>query len=58
MAESQKEREARILAEKDFRVRFLMHETGITEDQARELIDLIGNDANSLLREARILKSQ
>ncbi|TIW97724.1 hypothetical protein [Mesorhizobium sp.] len=58
MAESQKEREARILAEKDFRVRFLMHETGITEDQARELIDLIGNDANSLRREARILKSQ
>lgn len=32
-----------------------MRETGITEAQARELIDLIGNDANSRLREARLL---
>ncbi|WP_164747377.1 MULTISPECIES: hypothetical protein [unclassified Mesorhizobium] len=30
-------------------------ETGITEAQAHELMDLIGNDRNSLLREARLL---
>ncbi|RWC00325.1 MAG: hypothetical protein EOQ57_17165 [Mesorhizobium sp.] len=55
MAESNREREERVQAEKEFRVRFLMRETGITEPQARELIGLIGNDANSLLREARLL---
>jgi len=49
------ERAARILAQKEFRVRFLMRETNITEAQARDLIDLIGNDSNSLLREARLL---
>ncbi|WP_176479214.1 hypothetical protein [Mesorhizobium sp. WSM3860] len=47
MAESKKERDERIQAVKDFRVRFLMRATGITEAQAR--------DANSLLREARLL---
>ena len=50
------ERAARILAQRDFQVRFLMRETSITEAQARDLIDLIGNDPNSLLREARLLK--
>lgn len=33
-------------------------ETGITEDQARELIRLIGTDRSSLLREARNLYRQ
>lgn len=39
MAESKTERDERIKAEKEFRVRFLVRETGITEEQARELID-------------------
>lgn len=30
----------------EFRVQSLTRETGVTEAQARELIDLIGNDAN------------
>ncbi|TPM90630.1 hypothetical protein FJ977_33675 [Mesorhizobium sp. B2-1-3A] len=33
----------------------LAQETGITEEQARDLIRLIGTDRNSLLREARQL---
>lgn len=41
-----------------FLVRFLARETGITEVHARELIDMIGTDRASLLREARILKAQ
>ncbi|RWB65569.1 hypothetical protein [Mesorhizobium sp.] len=56
MAETKQERAERIRAEKDFRVRFLVRETGITEAQARELIDLIGIDASPLLREARLLR--
>ncbi|WP_189525999.1 hypothetical protein [Mesorhizobium sp. M7A.F.Ca.ET.027.03.2.1] len=36
----------------------IARETGITEDQARELIRLIGTDRNSLLREARLLFRQ
>lgn len=40
----------------EFRVQSLTRETGVTEAQARELIDLIGNDANWLLREARLLR--
>jgi hypothetical protein len=35
--------------------RSLAKEAGITEDQARELIRMLGTDRNSLLREARIL---
>ncbi|MGX9142846.1 hypothetical protein [Mesorhizobium sp. 128a] len=58
MAESEKEGAGRAQTEKEFRVRFLVRETGITEAQARELIDLIGNNTNSLLREARNLKKQ
>lgn len=46
----------RARAQREFRVHFLTRETGVTEAQARELIDLIGNDANSLLREARLLR--
>ena len=34
----------------------LVREAGITEEQARELINLIGTDWNSLLREAHFLK--
>jgi hypothetical protein len=56
MAEDKQERDARLKAEKEFRVRFLVQETGITEAQARDLVDMIGIDANSLLREARLLK--
>ncbi|CCV05707.1 conserved hypothetical protein [Mesorhizobium metallidurans STM 2683] len=36
----------------------LASETGISEEQARELIRLIGTDRNSLLREARQLLRQ
>jgi hypothetical protein len=36
----------------------IARETGITEDQARELIRLIGTDRNSLLREARLMLRQ
>ncbi|UVK37394.1 DUF982 domain-containing protein [Mesorhizobium sp. AR10] len=42
----------------DFLVRFLARETGITEAQARELINVIGTDRASLLREARKLKAR
>ncbi|WP_292587181.1 hypothetical protein [Mesorhizobium sp.] len=58
MAEDKRERAERLKAEKEFRVRFLMQETGITEAQARDLVDMIGIDANSLLREARLLKKK
>ena len=58
MAEDKQERDERLKAEKEFRVRFLMQETGITEAQARDLVDMIGIDANSLLREARLLKKK
>ncbi|BAV48055.1 hypothetical protein MLTONO_3152 [Mesorhizobium loti] len=44
--------------QEDFLVRFLARETGITETQARKLIDMVGNDRASLLREARILNAQ
>jgi len=37
-------------------VRRLVEETGITENQARELIVFLGLNWTSLLREARILK--
>lgn len=37
---------------------WLSTETGISEEQARELIRLIGTDRNSLLREARQLLRQ
>jgi hypothetical protein len=35
-----------------------VQETGITEGQARDLVDMIGIDAGSLLREARLLKKR
>lgn len=55
MAENNGDRAGRIAAAKEFRLRVLLRETGITEAQAHELMDLIGNDGNSLLREARLL---
>ncbi|BCM21197.1 hypothetical protein [Mesorhizobium sp. J8] len=58
MAEDKQERDERLKAEKEFRVRFLVKETGITEAQARELVEMIGIDASSLLREARLLKKK
>ncbi|TIL55694.1 MAG: hypothetical protein E5Y79_33220 [Mesorhizobium sp.] len=42
----------------DFQAQLLAKEAGITEAQARELIELIGTDRASLLREARLLKSR
>ncbi|RUX73562.1 hypothetical protein EN925_20255 [Mesorhizobium sp. M7A.F.Ca.US.006.04.2.1] len=36
----------------------LAMETGITADQARGLISMLGTDRNSLLREARIIFRQ
>ena len=39
----------------DFLVRRLLNEVDITEEQARELIDFLGYNWSSLLREARIL---
>ncbi|MDX8443545.1 hypothetical protein [Mesorhizobium australafricanum] len=52
MAESKQERDERLQAEKEFRIQFLVKENGITEAQARDLVEMIGIDANSLLREA------
>lgn len=44
------------LQSKDYpMVRRLMEESNITEEQARELIALIGYEWSSLLREARFL---
>ncbi|MER8422022.1 hypothetical protein [Mesorhizobium sp. M1329] len=37
--------------------RFIANETGISEDQARGLIDLVGLNRPSLIREARILQA-
>ncbi|MBB6411952.1 hypothetical protein [Mesorhizobium sangaii] len=44
--------------QEDFLVRFLARETGISESQARDLINMIGTDRASLLREARILSER
>ncbi|UVK57360.1 DUF982 domain-containing protein (plasmid) [Mesorhizobium sp. AR02] len=55
----QKRRErARMEEEEEFLVRFLARETGIAEEQARELFHMIGHDRAALLREARILKAR
>ncbi|TPI13642.1 hypothetical protein FJW06_13020 [Mesorhizobium sp. B4-1-3] len=39
----------------DLLVRRLVKETGISEEQAREFVEMIGTDWASLLREARFL---
>jgi len=49
---------ARKMDEEAFLASALAKETGITLDEARSLIDMIGTDRNSLLREARILKTR
>ncbi|MET3523755.1 hypothetical protein ABID25_005622 [Mesorhizobium abyssinicae] len=36
----------------------LTRETGIGEEEAKQLIELVGTDWNSLLREARFLKGR
>ncbi|MCP9234220.1 hypothetical protein NMG46_29185 [Mesorhizobium sp. LMG 17147] len=43
---------------KDLQAQWISKETGITEAQARELVDMIGIDRPSLPREARALKSR
>ncbi|MER9217141.1 hypothetical protein NKI54_35195 [Mesorhizobium sp. M0663] len=43
---------------KDLQAQWIAKEAGITEAQARELVDMIGIDRPSLLREARMLKSR
>ncbi|WP_292121046.1 hypothetical protein [Mesorhizobium sp.] len=42
----------------DLLVRRLVKEADISENQARELIELIGTDWSSLLREGRFLKGR
>lgn len=42
--------------ERQFRVRFLVRETGISEAEAHDLIDRVGYEVASLLREARYIK--
>jgi hypothetical protein len=37
-------------------VRKVARETGITEEQVRDVISLVGYDHSSIVREARILK--
>lgn len=37
-------------------VKHLMQQTGISEPQAKDLVNLIGNNWSSLLREARFLR--
>lgn len=56
MAEIKQELGKRAQAHKESRVQFLIRETGITEAQARELVEIVGNNPSSLLREARLLK--
>lgn len=36
----------------------LAKETGISEAQARDLIEMLGTDRNSLLREARLISGR
>jgi hypothetical protein len=43
---------------KNLQAQSLARDTGITEAQARELIEMIGTDRPSLLREARVLKAR
>ncbi|MER8505042.1 hypothetical protein NKH98_32280 [Mesorhizobium sp. M0833] len=43
---------------KEAQAKGLAEETGITEAQASDLIEMIGTDRASLLREARILKKR
>jgi hypothetical protein len=49
---------ARKMDAETFLASALAKETGITLDEARSLIEMIGTDRNSLLREARIVKNR
>jgi hypothetical protein len=49
---------ARKMDEEALQASALAKETGITLDEERSLIEMIGTDRNSLLREARILKNR
>ncbi|RUW80453.1 hypothetical protein [Mesorhizobium sp. M2A.F.Ca.ET.067.02.1.1] len=44
--------------DEEYFVRRLVSETGITEQQARDLIALLGYEWASLLREAHLLKAK
>jgi hypothetical protein len=54
--DNDKQNRARKMDEETLLARSLAKETGITFDEASDLIEMIGTDSNSLLREARILK--
>ncbi|RUV21639.1 MAG: hypothetical protein EOQ60_01630 [Mesorhizobium sp.] len=56
MSEPKQDPRQLVQAQTEFSVQFLRERTGITEAQARDLIEMLGNDPNSLLREARILR--
>lgn len=58
MSEPKQDPRQRVQAQTEFSVQFLTERTGITEAQARDLIEMLGNDPNSLLREARILRKK
>lgn len=45
-------------AAKEAAARFLVQTVGITEGQARELVQLLGTNRGSLVREARIMKAR
>ena len=50
--------EKRLPSRKEQLARDLAEKTGITEDQARDLIRMLGEDHNSLLREAQALRQE
>lgn len=56
--DAKRKNRARMEEEDEFLIRFLARETGIPETQARDLINMIGDDRSSLLREARMLKAR
>ncbi|MBZ9810926.1 MULTISPECIES: hypothetical protein [unclassified Mesorhizobium] len=57
MAEDDGNKRPAARPELEILVRRLAQETAISEADARRLIELIGSDWNSLVREARFLKS-
>jgi hypothetical protein len=56
--DNDKQNRAQKMDEETFLARSLAKETGITFDEARDLIEMIGTNRNSLLREARIPKKR
>ena len=47
---------SRVSGSEDYEVQYFARETGITPDEARELIRKHGNDRETLTREAKKLK--